>query len=209
MALFGSGNLSGNLSGLELFVVEGLSAANALSSVCDRRFQSVLPMQGKIPNASRTSNEKLLRHPQLVDLLRSIHPENRGEVPLTQFSFERVILLGDPDGDGLHATVLLVLFLSTRIPALVEQGRLYMVRAPLYGFYNDDECVALAYTDKQATSVAGELAEKYTAQSTRRRFKGIASLDENLRRSLIDKHNPARHRLSMMECERLCQPMTR
>ena len=45
----------------ELFVVEGVSAANALRSVRDRRCQAVLPMQGKIPNASRTSPEKLLK----------------------------------------------------------------------------------------------------------------------------------------------------
>ena len=209
MSLIGSGNHSGDPSGRELFVVEGLSAANALSSVRDRRCQFVLPMQGKIPNANRTNIVKLLQHPQVGELLRSIHPERRVETPMTDFSFERVILLGDPDGDGLHATLLLVLFLSTRVPALAEQGRLYMVRAPLFGFFNNDECVALAYTDKQATSVAAELAEKYSAQPAKRRFKGVASLDENLRRSLLNQHNPARHQLSTVDCEHLCQPIIR
>ena len=193
----------------ELFVVEGLSAADALSSVRDRDCQSVLPMQGKIPNAHRTSSEKLLRHPQVADLLRTMHPDHQVEVPLTQFRFERVILFGDPDSDGLHASMLLVLFLSTRVPALVEQGRLYMVRAPLYGFFQDDECVALAYTDKQAASVAVDLADKNLVPINRRRFKGVASLDENLRRLLMEKNSPARHQLTMIECERMCYPVAK
>jgi len=75
----------------ELFVVEGLSAANALSSVRDRRCQAVLPMQGKIPNARRTSLEKMLQHAQVDELLRSIHPDQQVETSLTRFSFERVV----------------------------------------------------------------------------------------------------------------------
>ena len=194
-------------SGTELFVVEGLSAANALSSVRDRRHQAVLPMQGKIPNANRISVEKLMQHPQVGELLQSIHPDGQMRAPTTQFRFERVILLGDPDVDGLHAGLLLVLFLSTQVPSLVEQGGLFIVRAPLYGFFQNDECIAVAYTDRHATAVAEELTEKYSVQSTRRRFKGIASLDANQRRSLMAKDYPARHQLTMIECGQLCQPI--
>jgi len=111
--------------GSELFVVEGLSAANALSSVRDRLSQAVLPMQGKIPNANRTSLDKLLQHEQVGNLMHSLHPDGQVEAQLTQFRFERVILLSDPDADGLHAGLLLILFLSTQVPALVEQGRLF------------------------------------------------------------------------------------
>ena len=189
----------------ELFVVEGLSAANALSSVRDRRCQAVLPMQGKIPNARRTSLEKMLQHAQVDELLRSIRPDQQVETSLTRFSFERVVLLSDPDADGLHAGLLLLLFLSTHIPALVEQGRLFTVRAPLCGFYQNDECVALAYTDKHAMTIADELAETYSVAPARRRFKGVASLDHNLRYSLMEKDNPTRHQLTMVECQQLCQ----
>ena len=192
-------------SGTELFVVEGLSAANALTSVRDRSTQAVLSMQGKIPNAGRTPLEKLLQHQQVGDLLQSINPDGRIEAPLTHFRFERVILLGDPDADGVHAGLLLVLFLSTQVPALVEQGRLCMVRSPLYGFFQNEECVAVAYHDKHAITVAGELAETSSAPSDRRRFKGVASLPENLRRSLMKKDNPLRHQLTMPECEQLCR----
>ena len=193
----------------ELFVVEGVSAANALRSVRDRRCQAVLPMQGKIPNASRTSPEKLLKHPQVANLLRSVHPDGCVETPLKRFKFERVILLGDPDADGLHAGLLLVLFLSTWLPELVEQGRLFIVRAPLYGFFQNDECMALAYTEKHATSFAHELTETCSQPMTKRRFKGVASLEVNLRRSLIEKDNPARQRLTMIECQRLRQSLIR
>jgi len=162
-------------------------------------------MQGKIPNANRTSAEKLLQHPNVADLLQSIHPDRIVETDFSRFQFERVILLGDPDADGLHASVLLVLLLSTRLPELISQGRFYMVRAPLYGFFQNETCVAVAYSDRHAATVGHALSEKYAVAASRLRFKGIASLDSDLRGSLMRKDNPTRRQLLMDECQELCQ----
>lgn len=162
-------------------------------------------MQGKIPNANRTAAAKLLQHPNVADLLQSIHPERIVETDFSRFRFERVILLGDPDADGLHASVLLVLLLSTKLPELINQGRCFMVRAPLYGFFQNEKCVAVAYSDKHAATVEKALSERYTVPSSRRRFKGIASLDSDLRSRLMRKDNPTRRQLLMDECRELCQ----
>jgi len=119
----------------ELLVLEGPSAASALRTLRDRRTQAILPMQGKIPNAVKVSWRKLSQHVQIADLLQSLHPERSVEPEFGCFRYQRVVLLNDPDVDGMHAGMLLVLFLFKYLPALIEQGRLYTVQVPLYGLY--------------------------------------------------------------------------
>jgi len=189
----------------ELIVVEGVSAANAVKSVRDRRLQAVLPMQGKVPNARRKSLDHLLAHPHIADLLQSIHPLRRVETRLTEFRYERLLILADPDADGLHASILLVLFLQQSLPGLIEQGRLFMVRAPLFGFYHNEQCVALAYSETHAAKVQTELHDRFNTRPDKRRYKGIASLDADLCLSLIAPDSSARRPLSINDCTEMCQ----
>lgn len=161
-------------------------------------------MQGKAPNANRTSTERLLAHPQVAMLLQCIRQTPQGD---DKFRYDRVILLADPDADGLHAGLLLVLLLIRQVPELINQGKLYLLRAPLYGFYLQDECTALAYSDRQAKTVATELEAASVSTPLRRRFKGIASLSEDLRRAILQPECLARHQLTMSGCEVLCRPL--
>lgn len=192
----------------ELFVVEGVSAANAIKSVRDRRFQAVLPMQGKILNASKVSEQKLLAHPNIADLLQSLHPQRIVDKHMDQCRYQQIIILGDPDADGVHASLLLLLFFYRIIPSLIEQNRLVLLRAPLYGFYQSDDCVAIAYSDAHSQRVHADLMQS-NAVVVKRRFKGIASFDISLREALLASDNPARKLLSLSDCKDLCQALLR
>lgn len=191
----------------ELLVVEGLSAANAVKPVRDRRLQAVLPMQGKIPNATRVSEERLLAHPNVADLLQSLHPKRLIETQITHCRYKRIVILADPDADGVHASILLLLFIYQYVPSLFEEGRIILLRAPLYGFYQAEECVAIAYSEQHAERVHVALTKATDIAVVKRRFKGIASFDTSLRLALVAPDNPARKILSVDECRDLCQPL--
>lgn len=191
----------------ELFVVEGLSAANAVKSVRNSRLQAVLPMQGKIPNAARVSEERLLAHPNVGDLLQTLHPKRQIETRITDCRYKRIVILGDPDADGVHASILLLLFIYQYVPSLFVEGRIILLRAPLYGFYQADKCVAVAYSEQHAESVNAALAKQTDVIVVKRRFKGIASFDAGLRLALVAPDNPARKILSVDECRDLCRPL--
>ena len=93
------------------------------------------------------------------------------------------------------------------VPSLIEEGRLFLLRAPLYGFYLHDECIAIAYSDNHAEKVFDALTENLDAVPVKRRYKGIASLDSNMRVSLLASDNPARNKLTLQDCRQICQPL--
>lgn len=193
----------------ELIVVEGASAANAIKSVRNRQHHAVLPMQGKIPNANRTAVERLLAHPNIADLLQSLHPERQVEIGMDSCRYQRIIILADPDADGVHASILLLMFMLLHLPALIKQKRLYLVRAPLFGFYHGEERIAVAYSETHAAAVLSQLSGSGNKLIDKRRYKGIASLGSSHRLLLLAPDNPSRSNLSLDDCRQLCQGLRR
>jgi DNA gyrase subunit B len=128
----------GTGSGAELFVVEGESAAGAVAAVRAARFQAVLPLQGKPLNALRSSPDKVRSHALYAQFARALGMvdatalEHTSIEALGALRFERVVLLMDPDADGIHIGALMLLYLHRFAPALVQAERIAMTRAPMF-----------------------------------------------------------------------------
>lgn len=97
--------------------------------------------------------------------------------------FERLVLLFDPDADGIHIGALVLLYLQRFAPALIAQARVFMVRAPMAGLRlaardTGETEDGWAYTPEQARC----LRERAAAQAERWLvlrewgFRGLASL---------------------------------
>lgn len=187
----------------ELFVVEGPSAANAVRQVRDRQYQAILPMQGKIPNAAKTPLAKISRHVQVADLLQSVHPRRLVEIDDSEsIRYRQVVLLNDPDIDGVHAGLLLVLFFLKHLPYIIERGQLYLVHAPLFGIYSDSKCIAQAVSERQLAGIR-TAAEKQGISIDVRRFKGVASIDPPLLTECLKPDSAARRLLTISDCTEL------
>ncbi len=189
----------------ELFVVEGVSAANAINAVRDRCSQAVFPLQGKVPNAKRMPEERLLLNRHLADLLQCLHIQRRLETRFDSFRYEQITLIAESDADGVHASMLVLLFFQQYLPAIIDQGRLSLVRAPLYGFYCQDKCIQLAYSEKQAAHVSRMLAEQSSLVPQQRHFKGVASLGFDQRLQLLSHNCQSRRRITAESCAELCR----
>ncbi len=183
--------------------MEGVSAASAVDRARDKRHQAVLPMQGKIPNAIRTSSKNLLQHVQIADLLQSVHPQRSIELPLIQSRYQRVLVLADPDVDGMHASLLLVLFFYQHAQELIEQGKLYMLHVPLYGIYSGSKCIARAYSQKQLDQMRIQLDNAGTSYDVTR-FKGVGSLNNEMLKDCLAPDNRYRLPLSVSNCREMC-----
>jgi DNA gyrase subunit B len=114
----------------ELFLVEGESAALAVASVRGPRFQAVLSLQGKPPNALKSTPGRIRSSPWFATLASILGDSPGTPLPLGDLRFRRMLLLMDPDADGIHAGALVQLFLLRCMPALVEQGFVWIVHAP-------------------------------------------------------------------------------
>lgn len=165
----------------ELLVVEGDSAARAVLAVRDPVHQAVMAMQGKPRNAYKCSEQQLRNHPLLSQLLVAIVGSGNSTQTsaLSAVQYRRVVLLMDPDADGVHAGLLLLLFFHRMIPALLQDDRLQVTIPPMLyweeagtwkGFRSDGQCA----DEVKRRSEAG------LAVPTRTRVRGLASLPRPL-----------------------------
>jgi DNA gyrase subunit B len=122
-------------SNTELILVEGDSAASSVVAVRDPRRQAVLPLQGKPLNAWTASEAKVAQHvlfQQLAQALGLAAPTAWLAGQPEALRFNRVVLLFDPDADGIHIGALMVLYFQRWLPGLISGGYLWLARAPMF-----------------------------------------------------------------------------
>lgn len=158
-------------------MVEGDSAALAVLQVRDPRLQAVLPMQGKPLNALRASDGKVAANPFLRALTEAIGAGRGAAFDRDALRYERIVLLMDPDADGIHSGALLLLFFHRWMPTLVERGHVERVHAPLGEVRTADGGLRYAYTDRQFQALSAENRTSGPARFETLRYRGLAGLD--------------------------------
>lgn len=163
-------------SGAELFVVEGDSASLSVSNVRDARFQAVLPMQGKPLNASRATEKKVASHALFAALTEALGVERGARFEPVRLRYDRVLLLMDPDADGIHCGVLMLGFFHRWMRSLLDGGHIEMVHPPWGELAVAGEPTPrYAWSDAQFRGLAAELRARSAV--TARRYRGLAGID--------------------------------
>lgn len=164
-------------SGAELLLVEGDSAAAAVVRVRDARCQAVLPMQGKPLNVSRVSTTKVANHPFFGPLVAAVGGGLEDACLPHLARYERVLVLTDPDADGIHCGFLVLLFLQRFMRPLLEAGRVGIVRPPWGEVVVAGELL-LAFSEPELAAIADR--HRSRGGIAVRRYRGLAALDADL-----------------------------
>ncbi len=162
----------------ELFIVEGDSAASTINRVRDASFQAILPMQGKPMNAVKASLKDLKQNLQFAALLESLGIDLANQNREEDIRYEKIILLFDPDADGIHARTLMLLFFHRWMRWWLDAGRIFDAHAPQWEIISPAlPEPAYAATPDHLQRVRQHLGEQGVTEIKTRRFRGLGSID--------------------------------
>ncbi|MDM4015054.1 toprim domain-containing protein [Roseiconus lacunae] len=163
----------------ELFIVEGDSASQAVANARDVRYQAVLPMQGKPMNAVKASPKAVRRNQWFAAFVEALGTTWDPALRET-FRYSRLLLLFDPDADGIHCGALMLMFLERYFPELLTSRRVSLIKAPLFRIEGDDprDCL-FAYSEDQLQQLRSALEEK-SIPHRYQRYRGLASLPSDV-----------------------------
>ncbi len=179
--------LSDDVEKCEIYLVEGDSAGGSAEGGRLKEFQAILPLRGKIINAYKAREDKVLANEEVQSMISALRVGIGEDQDLSKRRYDKIIIMTDADVDGSHIRTLLLCFFYRQMFQLIEAGHIYVAQPPLFRVKNKSKTYYVQSEEEmrsqlmerglQDTSLEGE-GIKIEGEDMRKLCTGLASLDD-------------------------------
>jgi DNA gyrase subunit B len=159
-----------------LYIVEGDSAGGSAKQGRDRRFHGIAPLRGKPKNSWEEKVTTVLDNEELSSLVTIIGAGISPSFELENMRYGRIVIMADADVDGSHIRALLITFFWRFMRPLVEAGKLYAARPPLFLVkQKKGGGREYSYTEAERDEIVKRFGGLQSVEITR--YKGLGEMD--------------------------------
>ncbi|XZE51651.1 DNA gyrase subunit B [Planctomycetaceae bacterium SH139] len=165
--------ISKKMEECEVYLVEGDSAGGSAEGGRMREFQAILPLRGKIINAYKSREDKVLANEEVQSMIQAIGTGIGVDQDLTKRRYNKVIIMTDADVDGSHIRTLLLCFFYRQMYQLCAGGHVFVAQPPLYRVVHGQKRYYVQTEDEMRTQLLDRgLQDSALESDTGRRLDG-------------------------------------
>jgi DNA gyrase subunit B len=171
----------------ELFLVEGPSAGGTAVKARDTQFQEILFLKGKVLNVFKSRLVKALSNKEIQSIIMAIGTGIGDDFEIEKCRYGKIVILTDADVDGAHIMTLLLTLFYRYMRDLIEVGKIYVAKPPLFRVYlsrgkskllkheNHEYC----YTEEEREEITSKLVKGGIDPSNIKvqRYKGLGEMN--------------------------------